>query len=134
MNFSKVLVKADEHLPLALVDLQTQEGDLIDSKFVHLYRIPTRPRDKKTLTTTIKGSQETIDKEYTIQLDWIGYLEERTFYVAHLSGWDMIFGEPALSAINAQISTSKEPVTIQPSNIQRFPLTVWQRRRTQGSF
>ena len=75
-NFSKVLVKADRHPTLALVDLQTQGGDLIDSKFVHLYRILTRPSEKKTLTTAIKGSQGTIDKECTIQLDWIGYVEE----------------------------------------------------------
>ena len=116
-NFSKVLEKADGHLALVLVDLQTQGGDLIDSKFVHLYRIPTRPSDKKTLTIAIKGSQGTIDKECAIQLDWIGYLEERTFNVAHLSGWDMILEEPAVSAMNTQISGSKEPVTIQPPHV-----------------
>ena len=58
-NFNKVLVKADGYPALALVDLQTQGGDLIDSKFVHLYCILTRPSVKKTLTTTIKGSQGT---------------------------------------------------------------------------
>ena len=127
-------MKADRHLTLALVDLQTQVGDLIDSRFVHLYCVPTRPSEKKTLTTAIKGSQATIDKECTIQLDWIGYLEERTFYVTHLSEWDMILVGPALSAVKTQISPSKEPVTIQPLNMQRFPLTMWQRLRTQGSF
>ena len=85
-DFSKFLVKANRHPALALVDLQTQEGHLIDSKFVKLYRIPTRPSKMKTLTTTIKGSQGTINKECTVQLDWIGYLEERTFYVAQVSG------------------------------------------------
>ena len=45
----------------------------------------------------------------------------------------MILGEPALSAANAQISASKEPISIQPPNIQWFPLTVWQRPRTQAS-
>ena len=54
-NFSKVLVKADRHSALALVDLQTQRGDLIDSKLVHPYRIPTRPSEKKTQTTSIKA-------------------------------------------------------------------------------
>ena len=125
-------MKADGHPALALVDLQTQGGDLIDSKFVHLYYIPTRPSEKKTLSTAIKGSQGTIDKECTIQLDWIGYLEGRSFYVAHLSGWNMILEEPSLSAANVQISASKEPVTIQPPNMQRFPLTVWQKPRTQA--
>ena len=103
-EFSKVLVKDDGHPALALVDLPTQEGDLIDSKFVHLYHIPTRPSEKKTSTTAISGLQGTIDKECTIQLDWIGYLEEYTFYVAHFTGWDMILIEPALSAANCQIS------------------------------
>ena len=55
-HFSKVLVKADRHPALALVDLQTQGGDLINSKFVHLYCIPTRLSEKKTLPTTITGS------------------------------------------------------------------------------
>ena len=52
-NVSKVLLKGDRHPALALVDLQTYEGDLIDSKCVHLYRIPTRLSKKKTLTTAI---------------------------------------------------------------------------------
>ena len=64
----------------------------------------------------------------------MGYLEQRAFYVAHLSGWDMILGEPALSAVKEQISASKDPVTIQPLNMQWFPLTVWQRPRTQVRF
>ena len=46
----------------------------------------------------------------------------------------MILAEPALSAVNAQISASKEPITIQPLNMQRLPLTMWQGRRTQASF
>ena len=46
----------------------------------------------------------------------------------------MILGEPALSTVNTQISASKEPVTIQPLNMQQFPLTLWQGRRTQASF
>ena len=65
-DLSKVLVKADAYRTLALVDLQTQEGDLIDFKFVHPYCIPTRPSSKKILTTTIKGLQRMIDKECTI--------------------------------------------------------------------
>ena len=85
-DYSKVLVKANRHHALAVVDLQAQGGDLMDSKFVHLYRIPPRLSEKKTLTTAIKGSQATINMECTIQLDWIEYFEERTVYVALLSG------------------------------------------------
>ena len=54
-DFSKVLVKAYRHPALALVDLQAQEGDLINSKFVHLYCILTGPSEKKLLTIVIKG-------------------------------------------------------------------------------
>ena len=53
-DFSKFLVKANRHPALALVDLQTQVGDLIDCKFVHLYCIPTRQSEKKTLPMAIK--------------------------------------------------------------------------------
>ena len=110
-------MKADRHPALALADFQTQGEDLIDSKCVHLYHIPTRPSEKKILTTAIKGSHGTIDKECTIQFDSIGYLEECNFYAVHLSGSDMILGEPALSAAKAQISAFKEPVTIQAPNM-----------------
>ena len=74
------------------------------------------------------------DKECTIQFDCIRYIKEHIFYVEHLSGWDMIYGEPALSASYAQISASKEPVTTQPSHMQWFPPTVYQKPRTQASF
>ena len=53
-DYSKVLEKADGHLALTLVHLQIQGGDLVDYKFVHLDRIPTRTSEKKTLTTAIK--------------------------------------------------------------------------------
>ena len=54
--FGKVLVKADEDPALALVDLRTQVGDLIDKKFVHHYYMLSRPSEKKTLTTAIARS------------------------------------------------------------------------------
>ena len=79
-------MKANRHPALSLVDLQSQGGDLIDSTLVHLHHILTRLSEKKILTTAIKGLQGTINKECTIQLDWIEYLEEQTFYVAHISG------------------------------------------------
>ena len=105
-------MNADRYPVLALVDLQTQEGNLMYSKFVHLYGIPTSLSEKKTLLAAIQGSQSTIDQECTIQLDWIGYLQEHTFYMAHLSGWDMILQESALTGVNVHISTSKKPVSI----------------------
>ena len=46
----------------------------------------------------------------------------------------MTLGDLALSAANTQISVFKEPVTIQPPNMQFFLQTIWQRPRTQASF
>ena len=48
-------------------------------------------------------------------------------------GWDLILGELALRASNVQISAFKETITIQPPNMQLFPLTLWQRSRKQAS-
>lgn len=62
-------MKADWHAALVPIDLQTQEGYLIDSKYVHLYHILTRLSEKISLTTVIKGLQETINNELTIQLE-----------------------------------------------------------------
>lgn len=59
-NFTNVLVKPDGHLALALIDIQTQVGVLIDSKFFHLYCILTRTSEKKTLGTMIRELQGTI--------------------------------------------------------------------------
>jgi len=41
LDYSRVLVKVNSHPALALVDLQTTSGDLINTQFVHLYGLPT---------------------------------------------------------------------------------------------
>ena len=46
----------------------------------------------------------------------------------------MIFVEPAFSATNTQISTCKEPVTIQAPCMQEFLLTMWQSPTMQANF
>ena len=51
------------------------------------------------------------------------------FYVAHLSGWDMILGKPALQDVRATISAGTAPVTIQPPGMDRFPLRMWRGNR-----
>ena len=73
-DFSKVLVEANRHSTLVLEAFYTQSRDLINSKLVHLYYVLIRPNEKNTLTTTINGSQGTIDKKCTIQLDYIEYM------------------------------------------------------------
>ena len=120
-----ILVKADRHPALALVDPQTQEGALVYCRFIQHYHILTRLSEKKTLSTLIKGLQRTIDEEYTLQLGWIEHLEERTCYVAQFSRWDMILEELCLTAANAQILASNKLNTIQPPKMQLFPLSMW---------
>jgi len=104
------------------VDLQTTAGVLINAQFVHLYRLPTYGIDQKSLNTTIKGSKGMIEKACDIQMDYGGYTETRTLYVAHLAGWDMILGKPALTALNVLIPAGPKPVSIQPEGMAPFAL------------
>jgi len=109
------------------VDLQTTGGDLINAQFVHLYGLPTYGIDKKSLHTAIKGSKGVIGMACDVQMDYGGYTETRTLYVAHLAGWDMILGKPALTALNALIPAGPKPVTIQPDGMACFTLKEWRK-------
>jgi len=127
LDYSRVQVKVNGHPALALVDLQTTGGDLINAQFVHLYGLPTYGIDKKSLNTAIKGSKGVIEKACDVRMDYRGYTETRTLYVAHLAGWDMILGKPALTALNALIPAGPKPVTIQPEEMARFALKEWRK-------
>ena len=50
-------------------------------------------------------------------------------YVAHLSGWDMILGTPALLVVRATISPVTAPLTLQPTSMDWFCLRMWQGNR-----
>jgi len=117
LDYSRVWIKVNGHPALAFVDLQTTGGDLINVQFVHLYGLPTYGIDKKSLNTTIKGSKGRIEKACNVQMDYRGYTETRTLYVANLAGWAMILGKAALTALNALIPAGPKPVTIQPEGI-----------------
>jgi len=122
LDYSRVQVKVNGHPALALVDLQMIGGDLINAQFVHLYGLPTYRIDKKSFNTAIKGSKGVIEKACNVQMDNGGYTETRTLYVAHLAGWDMMLGKPALTALNALIPLGPKPVPIQPDRMARFAL------------
>jgi len=62
LDYCRVRVKVNGHPALALVDLQTTGGDLINAQFVHLYSLPTYGIDKKSLNTAIKGSKGVLEK------------------------------------------------------------------------
>ena len=40
-----------------------------------------------------------VDKTDEVGLNWRGYEKTRMFYVAHLSGWDIILGNPAVQDV-----------------------------------
>jgi len=127
LDYSRVRVKSNGYHALALVDLQTTGGDLINAQFVHLYGLPTNGIDKNSHNTAIKGSKGMIEKACDVQMDYGGYKETRTLYVAHLAGWDMILGKPALTALNALIPAGPKPVTIQPEGLAHFALKEWRK-------
>jgi len=127
LDYSRGRVNVNGHLALALVDLQTTGGDLINAQFVHLYSLPTYGINKKSLNTAIKGSKGVIEKACDVQMDYGRYTETRTLYVAHLVGWDMILGKPALIALNALIAAGPKPVTIHPEGMVRFALKEWRK-------
>ena len=114
---------------LALIDLQTLGGDLISAQFVYLYKLPVVKIEPKTPATAIKGSKGTVDKTCAVELNWGGFEESRMFYVAHLSGWDMILGKPTLEDVRATISAGTALVTIQSPGMYRFPLRMWRGNR-----
>ena len=92
---------------------------------MYLYKSLVVKIEPKTLATSIKVSEGTVDKTCKAELNWRGYEETRMFYVVHLSGWVMILGKPALPDVRATISAGTEPVTIQPPGMDRFPLRMW---------
>ena len=117
------------HPALALIDLQTIGGDLFSAQFVYLYKLPVVKIEPKTLATAIKGSKGTVDKTCEVELNWGGFEETRMFYVAHLSGWDIILGKPVHQDVRATISAGTAPVTIQPPGMDRFPQRMWRGNR-----
>jgi len=60
-------------------------------------------------------------------MDYGGYTETRTLYVAHLAGWDMILGKPALTALNTLIPAGPKPGTIQTEGMARFVRKEWRK-------
>jgi len=127
LHYSRVQVKVNRHPALALVDLQTTGGDLINTQLVHLYGLPTDGIDKKSLNTAVKGTKSVIEKTCYVQMDYGGYTETRTQYLAYLTGWDMMLGKPVLTALNAFIPEGPKPVTIQPEGMACFALKEWKK-------
>jgi len=86
LNYSRIRVEVNGHPALTLVYLQKTGRDLINAQFVHLYGLPIYSIDKKSLNTAIKGIKGVIEKACDVQMDYGGYTETRSLYVAHLAG------------------------------------------------
>jgi len=125
LDYCRVRVKVNCHPALALVDLQTTGEDQINSDFVHLNGLPTYGSDKKSLNTVIKALKGVIEQACDIQMDYQGYTETRTLYVAHLAGWDMILCNAVCIALNAVIPAAPKPITIKPEGMACFAYKEW---------
>jgi len=118
-----VTTKVNEYVAESLVDEQTAGADLISSTFCILHKIPLHKMNPPViLQMTMKGSRGFLTHYIIVQLDLLGYLEERTMLVGALKDWDGILGSPALRDMKAAINMNTMPVSIQPPEEVRFTL------------
>jgi len=138
-----VTTKVNDQIAKTLVDQQTAGADLISSTFCTLHKIPLHKMNLPvTLQMTMKGSRGSLTHYVIVQLDWLGYLEERTMLVATLKDWDVILGSPALRDMKAIINMGTMTVSIQPREQAHFtlqqcipvPVTKTTRKKKQPSF
>jgi len=121
-----VTTKVNKHMTKTLVDQQTAGADLISSTFCILHKIPLHKMNPPlTLQMTMEWSKGSLTHYVIVQLDWLGYLEERTMLVAALKDWDVILGSPALRNMKAVINMGTMTVSIQPPEQARFILQQW---------
>jgi len=118
-----VTTKVNDQIVKTLVDQQTAGAVRISSTFYILYKILLHKMNAPvTLQMTMKGSRGSLTHYVIVQLDWLGYLEERTMLVATLKDWDVILGSPALSDMKAIINMGTMTVSIQLPEEARFTL------------
>ena len=80
---------------------------------------------------TMTGSKGSISHYTKVNCDWLGWSEERIFYVATLKDWDVILGSPALRHARAVINMGTISVTIQPPGQNRITLAPWKTTASQ---
>jgi len=115
-----------------LVDQQTAGADLISSKFCTLHNLPLCAlKNHITLQMTMKGSKGSISHYTKVNCDWLGWSEERIFYVAALKDWDVILRSSALRHAKAVIKIGTMSVTIQPPGQNRITLPPWKTTASQ---
>jgi len=79
----------------------------------------------------MKGSKGSISYYTKVNCDWLGWSEERIFYVGVLKDWDVILGSPALRHAKAVINMGTMSGTIQPPGLNRITLDPWKTTTSQ---
>jgi len=79
----------------------------------------------------MKGSKGSISHYTKVNCDWLGWSEERIFYVAAHKDWDVILGSPVLRHAKAVINMGTMSVTIQPPGLNRITLAPWKTTTSQ---
>jgi len=121
-----VTTEVKDQIAKTLVDQKTAVTDLISSTFCTLHKIPLHKMNPPvTLQMTMKGSRGSLTHYVIVQLDWLGYLEERTMLVATLKDWDVILGSFTLRDMKAVINMGTRTVSIQPPEQACFTLQQW---------
>jgi len=115
--------KVNDQIAKTLAHQQTAGADLISSTFCILHKILLHKMNPPvTLQMTMKGSRGSLTHYVIVQLDWLGYLEERTMLVATLEDWDVILGSSPLRDMKAIINMGTMRVSIQPPEEVHFIL------------
>jgi len=127
-----VTTKIHDQPAKTLVEQQTAGADLISSKFCTLHNLPLYPlKNPIILQMSMKGSKGSISHYTKVNCDWLGWSEERIFYVAALKDWDVILGSHALRQAKAVINMGTMSVTIQPPGQNRITLAPWKTTTSQ---
>jgi len=121
-----VITKINDQPAKTLVDQQTAGADLISSKFYILHNLLLYPlKNPITLQITMKGSKGSISYYTKVNCDWLGWSEERIFYLAILKDWVVILRSPTLRHAKAVINMGTISITIQPPGQNRITLALW---------
>jgi len=131
-EYLPVTMKINDQPAKTLVNQQIAGADLISSKFCTWHNLPLYLlKNPITLQISMKGSKGSISHYTKVNCDWLGWSEERIFYVATLKDWDVILGSPALRHARAVINMGTISVTIQPPGQNRITLAPWKTTASQ---
>ena len=77
------------------------------------------------INTVIKGSKGKCKYYVKAKIDYGQHIEDRTFWAANLSDWDVILGHPALLANQTIVDIGKNQTTVTGKDGKLYALTPW---------